>query len=59
MKTKFNRFAIIPFHCSDCHRYVWLEKYRKAEVATNLPPNNPQFVKEKICNECISKYNVR
>ena len=57
MKTKFNRFALIPFHCTDCHRYVWLEKYRKADVETNIPDH--VFVKKKICDECLKKYNVR
>lgn len=49
MKTQFNRIALIPFHCTDCHRYVWLEKYRKADVWTNLPPCCPSSVTKKIC----------
>ena len=32
MKTKYNRFAFIPFHCTECHRIIWLEPYRKADV---------------------------
>lgn len=55
MKTRFNRIAIIPFHCKDCHRYIWLEKYRKAYVWINLPP---YIVKKKICKDCLTKYNV-
>jgi len=57
MKIIFNRFAIIPFHCTDCHRYVWLEKYRKAEVSTDFI--YPPYVKVKICNECIKHYNIK
>lgn len=59
MKSKYNRFALIPFHCTDCHRYIWLEKYRKAEVITDLPPNYPAFIKKKICNDCLKKYTVK
>lgn len=59
MKTIFNRFAILPFQCTNCHRYVWLEKYRKADVWTDLPPCCPAYITKKICNECVSKYNLR
>lgn len=55
MKTQFNRIAIIPFHCTDCHRYIWLEKYRKAEVWTDL---QPCYVKKKICKDCLTKYDI-
>ena len=58
MKTQFNRIAIIPFHCTDCHRYIWLEKYRKAEVWTNLPPSCPSSIKKKICKDCLAKYDI-
>ena len=57
MKTKFNRFAIIPFHCTDCHRFIWLEKYRKAEVFVDIP--GVGFMKKKICNECIKDYDIK
>ena len=59
MKTKYNRFAFIPFHCTECHRIIWLEPYRKADVWTNLPPCCPATIKKKICNECLNKYNVK
>lgn len=58
MKTKFNRFALLPFHCIWCHRIVWLEKYRKAVVQTNLPPHCPSSIKTKICSDCISKFDI-
>ena len=59
MKIKFNRFAILPFHCTDCHRYIWLEPYRKGEIYRPLSPCIPSFYKAKICNECITKYNIK
>ncbi len=58
MKTKFNRFALFPIHCTDCHRYIWLEKYRRAEVYKPLVPNINNFVPRNICNECIDNYDV-
>jgi len=54
MRTVYNRFALIPFHCTDCHRYIWLEKYRKAEVFTDIA--NPPFYKKKICKDCLPQY---
>ena len=59
MKTRFNRFAIFPFHCTDCHRYIWLEPYRRAEVMTDLPPNYPAYIKKSICSDCLKKYGVK
>lgn len=58
MKSKFNRFALLPFLCPDCHRYVWLEKYRKASVWIDLPPHCPSSITKKICSDCIIKYDV-
>lgn len=59
MKTRFNRFAIIPFECDECYRFVWLEKYRKMEVSTKMiAPCMPSSVTEKICNECLKKFNI-
>ena len=57
MRIKYNRFAIIPFHCTDCHNYIWLEPYRKASIDTGLPI--PVFVKKKICKRCLERYNVK
>ena len=59
MKMRFNRFAILPFHCTDCHRLIWLESYRKASVFVDLSPCMPITVNKKICNECLTKYNVK
>lgn len=58
MKTKFNRFALLPFTCNSCHRIIWLEPYRKAEVFEIALPS-PGFNKIKICDECIVKYNIK
>jgi hypothetical protein len=58
MKTVYNRFALIPFHCTDCHRYIWLEKYRKASVYKSVSLSVPSFTTRKICNECLKKYNI-
>ena len=58
MKTKYNRFAIIPFHCTDCHRYVWFERYRKAEIYRPISPCVSSFITRKICNECVGKYDI-
>lgn len=59
MKLIYNRFALIPFHCTDCHRYIWLEPYRKAEVYTELPPSCPPFINKKICKDCLPKYDIK
>ena len=59
MKTKFNRFALIPFHCTECHRIVWLEPYRRAEVFRLIAPCVPSYIKENICNECIGKFDIK
>lgn len=55
MKIRCNRFAIIPVSCYDCHRYIWLEPYRKAEVYHSWIG---EFIKQIICNECLKKYNL-
>lgn len=53
MKTVFNRFAILPKHCPDCHRYIWLEKYRRADV---LRKDGQGYIRQNICSDCIKKY---
>lgn len=53
MKTPYNRFAIIPFHCVYCHNYIWLEKYRKADVWLDYAN---RFMKQKICKGCLKKF---
>ena len=58
MKTKYNRFAIIPFQCTDCYRYVWFERYRKEEIYRPISPSVSSFITRKICNECMSKYDI-
>ena len=55
MKIKFNRFAIAPVMCHDCHRFIWMEPYRRSEVFLFWAGN---YVKRTICNECIKKYDV-
>ncbi|MDO5587254.1 MAG: hypothetical protein Q4G53_09230 [Clostridia bacterium] len=32
MKIKHNRFAVFPVMCHDCHRYIWMEPYRRADA---------------------------
>ena len=59
MKLIYNRFALIPFHCTDCHRYIWLEPYRKAEVCNIISPLVPCFTKKKICSDCLPKYDIK
>lgn len=54
MKIKYNRFAVFPVMCYECHRYIWIEPYRRANVWRDLPNG---FVKETICNECLEKFN--
>ncbi len=56
MITKFNRFAILPKMCNSCHRYIFLEKYRRADVYHGHAIHSP-FWKENICKDCINKYN--
>lgn len=58
MKTPYNRFAILPFHCVDCHRFIWLEKYRKAEVFHYIAPDIPPYIKKKVCSDCLKKYDI-
>ncbi|MFV0515802.1 MAG: hypothetical protein ACK5MV_00180 [Aminipila sp.] len=53
MKTMFNRFAIIPRLCSCCKRYIWIEKYRRADVYHTIPG---EYWKEDICKECVGNY---
>lgn len=55
MKLTFNRYAVIPTKCNSCHRYVWLEKYRRDDVFHFLVG---RFWKENICTDCIKKYDV-
>lgn len=59
MKTVYNRFAIFPFHCTDCHRYIWMEKYRKLEVYKPTAPCVPPYIKKKVCSECLKKYDIK
>lgn len=55
MKTKFNRFAILPRMCNSCNEFVWLEPYRRSDVF-HFPRGG--YSKENICKRCIGKYNV-
>lgn len=58
MKTVYNRFALFPFHCVDCHRFIWLEKYRKLEVYRPIPCA-PAFQKKKVCSDCLKHYDIK
>ena len=58
LRTKYNRFALVPVLCTDCHTYVWMEFYRKSEVFRPIAPSRPSFQKKNICKKCISKYDV-
>lgn len=55
MKIRYNRFAVFPVMCHDCHRYIWMEPYRRADVWHNWLD---RYVKKTICNECLKKYDV-
>lgn len=54
MRTKFNRFAIIPTLCNSCKEFITLEPYRKSDVLHIIGG----YYKENICKRCISKYDV-
>ena len=56
MKMKFNKFAIIPVMCTRCHRYIWLEKYRRADI---FHFGLGRYWIGNICSDCIKKYDVR
>lgn len=55
-RLKFNRFAIVPIMCPRCHRYIWLEKYRRADVF-NFGVG--RYWKTNICSDCIKEYDVK
>lgn len=54
MRSKFNRYAILPKTCTVCHELVWMEPYRKSEVFSPIKG----FIKKTICRKCIGKFNV-
>jgi len=53
MKTKNNRFSIIPHYCDKCKRYFWLVPYRKQEMIGKDIAGT--FYNVNLCNECSSK----
>lgn len=57
MKIKYNRVAVLPVMCSDCKMFIWLERYRKAEV---FEPKlfTGVFVKKCLCKSCAEKYGI-
>lgn len=57
MKTKYNRFAIIPHMCNSCNQFVWLEPYRRLKVHHWLLQG--ECTKDNTCKECIVKYDVK
>lgn len=50
-----NRFAILPHMCPECKRYIWLEGYRRADV---YKPFAGRYIKENICKDCLTKFDV-
>lgn len=53
---KFNRFAALPVKCNKCHRYIWLERYRRM----NYRAEGSFFCdlkKINICDECLKEMN--
>jgi len=56
MKLKYNRFAIIPVRCTKCHRYIWLEKYRRVDIYLFWLD---RYWIGKKCSDCIKEYDVR
>lgn len=56
MRTKYNRFAIVPHMCNSCKQFVWLEAYRKADVFRFI---QGRYAKENICKGCIVKYDAK
>lgn len=52
MRFKFNRIAILPKQCTSCKQFVWLEKYRRADVYHIVSG----YHIENICKDCIDKY---
>ena len=59
MLTKFNRFAIFPKMCNSCHRYIFLEKYRRADVFHHFAdvPNGHPFWRPLTQREFVDLYN--
>ena len=57
MKMKYNRVAVLPVMCSDCKMFIWLERYRKAEVF-DTKVFRGMYVKKCLCKECVEKYDV-
>ena len=57
MKMKYNRVAVLPVMCSDCKMFIWLEKYRKAEIFDTKILGG-RWVKKRLCKECVEKYDV-
>lgn len=55
MKTKFNRFAIVPHMCNSCKQFIWLEVFRRSEVFHLISG----YTKDNICKDCIAKYDVK
>lgn len=54
MKLWHNRFALIPVMCSECHRYIWLERYRSEWILIGMAGIG--FVREDLCSDCAKTY---
>lgn len=57
MKFKLNRIAIFPVMCSDCKMFIWMERYRKAEVFDRKLFRG-MYVKKCLCKDCLEKYDI-
>lgn len=57
MKFKLNRIAIFPVMRSDCKMFIWMERYRKAEVF-DCKLFSGMYVKKCLCKDCLEKYDI-
>lgn len=55
MMLSCNRFALVPHLCSECKNYIWLERYRRAEVWHRFAD---RYIVENVCKSCLTKFDV-
>lgn len=48
MMLSCNRFALVPHLCSECKNYIWLEGYRRADVALYPELKSDTLVQSQI-----------
>lgn len=51
MKIKYNRFAILPYTCSECQKTFWLELYKHYTVDRFSWAGCVTYI-TNICKEC-------